>query len=131
MYPAKHISISINRSPKDIYDFASNAENLPRWAAGLSGATIEKSGDAWICESPMGTVKVRFVDKNPFGVMDHDVTLSSGEVNHNPFRVLSNGSGGEVVFTLYRLPRMNDKDFDHDASLVAKDLGKLKELLEK
>lgn len=131
MYPAKHISISINRSPEDIYDFASNPENLPKWAAGLSGASVEKSGDAWICESPMGRVTVKFVAQNSFGVMDHDVTLPSGEVNHNPFRVASNGLGGEVVFTLYRLPNVNDADFDRDASLIAKDLKTLKNLLER
>ena len=131
MYPAKHISISIRRSPQDIYEFASNPENLPQWAAGLSGAFIKKSGDAWICESPMGTVKVKFVEKNSFGIMDHDVTLPSGEVNHNPFRVLANGSGGEVVFTLFRLPRMRDQDFEHDAALISNDLQKLKTLLEK
>lgn len=130
MHPARHISVSINRSPADIYNFASNPENLPKWAAGLSGASIIRSGDHWICESPMGRVKVKFAEKNPFGVMDHEVTLPSGEVNHNPFRVLSNESGGEVVFTLYRLPRMNDSDFEHDAFLIQKDLETLKRLLE-
>ncbi len=87
MYQAKHISISIDCPPSKIYRFASNAENLPQWAAGLSGASIVKSGDDWICESPLGPVKVRFVGNNSFGVMDHDVTFPSGEVNHNPFRV--------------------------------------------
>lgn len=131
VYPVKHISISINRTHKDIYDFASNPENLPHWAAGLSGAFIQQSGDAWICVSPMGQVKVKFVEKNSFGVMDHDVTLPTGEVNHNPFRVLANASGGEVMFTLYKLPRMSDADFHNDASLVFKDLETLKRLLEK
>lgn len=131
MYPAKHISISIDCPPSDIYCFASRPENLPKWAAGLSGASIIKSGDAWTCESPLGQVTVKFVENNSFGVMDHDVTLPSGEVNHNPFRVLSNAKGGEVVFTLYRLPRMGDREFEHDASLITKDLETLKRLLEK
>lgn len=79
----------------------------------------------------MGRVKVRFAEKNPYGVMDHDVTLPSGEVNHNPFRVLTNGDGGEVVFTLYKLPRMNDAQFDEDAAMISRDLKTLKEILEK
>ncbi|HRO65962.1 MAG TPA: hypothetical protein PL182_00205 [Pseudobdellovibrionaceae bacterium] len=130
MHPARHISISIDRPLSEIYRFASNPENLPKWAAGLSGVSVVKAGDEWICDSPMGRVKVKFAKENPFGVMDHDVTLPSGEVNHNPFRVLSNAGGGEVVFTLYRLPRMSDEDFDHDASLIQKDLEILKRLLE-
>jgi hypothetical protein len=130
MYEAKHISVTIKNNPADIYAFASNPENLPKWAAGLSGAKIIKSGDAWVCESLMGTVKVNFTDKNSFGVMDHNVTLPNGEINHNPFRVQKNGSGAEVVFTLYRLPRMSESDFEKDAATIKKDLETLKLLME-
>ena len=41
-FMAKHISVSINRSAAQVYEFASNPENLPKWAAGLSGS-IKKS----------------------------------------------------------------------------------------
>jgi hypothetical protein len=78
----------------------------------------------------MGTVKVNFTDKNSFGVMDHNVTLPNGEINHNPFRVQKNGSGAEVVFTLYRLPRMSESDFEKDAATIKKDLETLKLLME-
>jgi uncharacterized membrane protein len=37
-FMAKHISVSINRSAAQVYEFASNPENLPKWAAGLSGS---------------------------------------------------------------------------------------------
>jgi len=37
-FKAKHISVSINRSADHVYEFASNPENLPKWAAGLSGS---------------------------------------------------------------------------------------------
>jgi hypothetical protein len=76
-FTAKHISVSINRSAAQVYEFASNPENLPKWAAGLSGS-IKKVDENWITESPMGTVKVKFAEKNKFGVLDHDVTLPSG-----------------------------------------------------
>lgn len=129
-YKAKHISVTINNNPADVYAFASNAENLPKWAAGLSGTKIKKSGDEWICESPMGIVTVKFAEKNSFGVMDHVVTLPNGEINHNPLRVQKNGAASEVVFTLYKLPRMSDAEFDKDAAMIEKDLERLKDLLE-
>ena len=129
MLPATHLSISIDRTPSDIYRFASNPENLPKWAAGLSGSEGHAEGDAWVCESPMGKVKVRFAAPNPFGVMDHDVTLPSGEIVHNPFRVLANGGGGEVVFTLYRRPEMSDDEFERDARSIREDLATLKKIL--
>lgn len=129
-FPARHISISINRSPNEVYEFASNPNNLPQWAEGLSRSSMKQSGDEWIADSPMGIVRVKFADANRFGVIDHDVTLPSGEVVHNPLRVLKNGNGSEVVFTLYRLPQMSDADFERDAQMVEKDLLKLKSLLE-
>src|SRR5678816_2551345 len=76
-FMAKHISVSINRSAPQVYEFASNPENLPKWAAGLSGS-IKKVNEDWVAEAPMGTVKVEFADKNQFGVLDHEVTLPSG-----------------------------------------------------
>jgi hypothetical protein len=82
-FMAKHISVSINRPAAQVYEFASNPENLPKWAAGLSGS-IKKVNEDWVAEAPMGTVKVKFAEKNKFGVLDHDVTLSSGAKSITP-----------------------------------------------
>lgn len=129
-HPALHLSTAIGRSPADVYRFASNPENLPRWAAGLARASVVRDGEQWLCESPMGRVRVRFAPENALGVMDHDVTLPSGDVVHNPFRVLRNGDGSEVAFTLYRLPGTSEDEFRRDATLVRADLERLKTLLE-
>ena len=129
-FPSKHISIVINRSPSDVYEFASQPENMPKWAAGLSGS-IKKEGDHWISISPMGKIKVTFAEKNKFGVIDHDVTLESGKTFHNPLRVIKNNQGSEVVFTLFRQPEVTDQEFNKDAGMIMKDLEKLKLLLEK
>jgi len=129
-FMAKHISVSINRSAAQVYEFASNPENLPKWAAGLSGA-IKKIDEDWIAEAPMGRVKVKFAEKNQFGVLDHDVTLPSGVKVYNPMRVFLNNDGSELVFTLYRRQEVSDQEFAEDANAVEKDLAKLKTLLEK
>ncbi|MNT73643.1 hypothetical protein D3C72_2123730 [compost metagenome] len=76
----------------------------------------------------MGKVKVKFTPQNNFGVIDHEVTLPSGEVVHNPLRVLKNGKGSEVVFTLYRRPEVSDQEFEADAKAVTKDLETLKNI---
>jgi hypothetical protein len=127
---AKHISVSIERCAAEVYEFASNPENLPRWAGGLSGS-IKNVDDEWIAEAPMGTVKVNFAEKNKFGILDHDVTLSSGTKFYNPMRVFPNNDGSEIVFTLYRLAGMSDQKFADDAGSVERDLNKLKTLLER
>ena len=129
-FPARHISVSINRSPAHVYDFVFNPENLPLWAAGLSGS-IQKEGDDWIADSPMGRVKVKFAEKNTFGILDHVVTLPSGTDVFNPTRVFPNNDGSEVIFTLYRQGDLSDQQFADDAESVRRDLNKLKSLIEK
>jgi hypothetical protein len=128
-YPAKHISVGIDAPAQTVYAYLSNPLNLPSWAAGLSRSTIKASGDHWIANSPIGDVKVKFVDKNNLGVVDHEVTLPNGEVNYNALRVIRNNNGSEVIFTLYRLPRMNDAEFATDADLIRKDLEALRKIL--
>jgi len=128
-FKSQHISVSVERHVNQVYEFASNPENLPKWAAGLSGS-IENVKREWIAESPMGRVKVRFANKNTFGILDHDVTLPSGEKVHNAMRVFPNNDGSEVIFTLYQRPGMSDQMFAEDAKAVTRDLEKLKVLLE-
>jgi hypothetical protein len=129
-YPVvRHLSVSIQRPPAEVYEFAANPENLPLWAKGLSGS-IEKVDGDWIANAPMGKVKVRFVERNALGVLDHDVILESGARVHNPMRVVANDEGSEIIFTLFRRPDMSDDDFAADAHAVERDLAALRSLLE-
>ena len=130
MHDVQHISVSIDRRPADVYEFASDPRNLPRWAAGLARSEVRQEGGEWVADSPMGKVEIRFAKKNPYGVLDHDVTLASGVTVHNPMRVIPNGEGSEFVFTLIRQPGMSNEKFAGDKAPVEKDLRTLKELLE-
>lgn len=125
----RHVSVSINRTPEAVYEFAAAIENLPRWAAGLCD-TVRNVNSEWTANGPLGTVKVRFVERNALGVLDHDVVLESGAMIDNPIRVVPNGQGSEVTFTLFRRPDISARDFAADARAVEKDLRTLKSLLE-
>jgi hypothetical protein len=127
---SRHLSTCIDRTANDVYAYASNPVNLPAWAHGLGG-NIERAGDHWVAQSsPMGRVVVTFAPRNELGVLDHDVTLPTGETVYNPVRVIADGAGSEVVFTLRRRPEMSDAEFERDAGMVAADLARLKELME-
>lgn len=128
-HQVRHISVSINRTPGEVHAFVSNPENLPKWATGLGGSIKNVQGE-WIADSPMGKVRIRFAEKNTFGILDHEVILESGEAINNPMRVIANGKGSEIFFTLVRRPEMSDEKFEEDAAWVAKDLRILKGLLE-
>ena len=126
----RHISVSIDRPPEEVYAFVSDPGNTPKWASGL-GTSIQQVHGEWIADSPMGKVKIKFAEANRFGILDHEVVLGSGERINNPMRVIANGSGSEIFFTLIRQPGMSDEKFAEDARWVEKDLRNLKGLLEK
>lgn len=73
---------------------------------------------------------MRFTERNALGVLDHDVVLPSGVTIHNPIRVLPNGEGSEVAFTLFRQPGVSAVTFEEDAKAVERDLRALKAVLE-
>ncbi len=47
------LSVSISCQPSDVYAFASDPENLPKWATGL-GSSIKRQGDRWITQGSTG-----------------------------------------------------------------------------
>jgi hypothetical protein len=53
-------------------------------------------------------VRIRFAPRNPYGFLDHDVTVGSTSPVHIPMRVVPNGEGAEFIFTLIRQPGMSD-----------------------
>jgi len=118
----KNISVSIHRPPGDVYAFITNGENVPRWAEGL-GTTIRRLDGEWLAESPVGRVRVRFTPPNDLGVADHDVVLESGVTVHNPIRVVPNGPGSTVIFTLLRQPGVSARRFEQDAKAVKRTSG--------
>ena len=126
---SRHISCVIAATPDRVYDFAADPDNLPKWAEGLAKADVKRDGDDLVVESPMGVVRVRFVPRNAYGVVDHDVTLPSGTTVKNPLRVIAHPEGAEVIFTIRQL-ELTDDDFDRDCQMVAADLANLKRILE-
>lgn len=126
----RHVSIFIARAPAEVYEFASDPRNLSRWAAGLARSSVSRDGDWWIAEAPFGRARIRFAEPNALGVMDHDVELESGEIVHNPMRVVPNGDGSELLFTLVRRPGVSDEELEADERMIESDLNRLKQLLE-
>ena len=128
MYRAHTVSVGIARDPRDTYDYASDPANLPDWAPGLV-KSIEQHDGQWIAQTSLGPARFSFAPPNALGVLDHDVQLDSATF-HNAMRVIPNGSGSEVLFTLIQMPGVSDEQFDSDLDTVRADLNKMRTLLE-
>jgi hypothetical protein len=126
---SRHVSERIDRPAAEVYEYVVDPANIPNWAHGL-GTAVENVDGRWFVGAGSGRVGVAFVERNTLGVLDHQVTLPSGEVVYVPMRVIPDGSGSEVVFTVRRLPEMSDEEFARDAGLVQADLTRLKRILE-
>lgn len=129
MMNSRTITCSINCPLSDVYKFASNPENLPQWVQSFC-LSFKNSGDEWQMETRTGWVGIRFVPANEFGVLDHVVTLPDGQPILNPMRVVANGVGSEVIFTLFQVSGMSDEQFANDSGMVESDLLTLKSVLE-
>lgn len=126
---SRHVGERIDRPAADVYEYVLNPANLPEWAHGL-GTSVENVDGDWFVETGTGRVCVRFAEHNTLGVLDHDVRFPSGDVIHVPMRVIPDGDGCEVVFTVLRQPGMSDAELDRDAGLVQADLTRIKQVLE-
>jgi hypothetical protein len=127
--PSKTLSLSIDAPLKKAYDYISDAANLPAWAPGFF-LSVERVEGKWVAKTTVGPVGIRFADRNPFGILDHYVTVESGPETANPMRLIPNGTGCELLFTLFRTPEMSEPQFAEDAATVLKDLTNLKAILE-
>ena len=83
MTESRHLSVSIDRPLAEVYAFASDPQNLPRWAPGL-GSAIERDGDGWFVETSQGRVGLTFAPQNEYGVLDHVVRTPTGETVYVP-----------------------------------------------
>lgn len=120
---ARTVSVTITRPAADVYEYAAEPRNLPAWSFVES---ISLEDGKWVATVPGARSVMTFGPRNDLGVLDHVVEVDD-EVVPVPMRVVPNGDGSEVLFTVFRRP---GTDFDADIAAVEKDLAALKSLLE-
>ncbi|KAA6461910.1 SRPBCC family protein [Acidobacteria bacterium AB60] len=126
---SRAVTVRIDRPFAEVYAFLVDPANWNRWAFGL-GKNIRRSQGGWIADSGGGIARVRFTPQNRFGVVDHTIIRPSGQRIYVPMRLIANGSGCELIFTLFRERNMSDAQFASDGDFVQRDLNGLKRLLE-
>jgi hypothetical protein len=131
VHESVHVATTIDCPAGEVYDYVADPLNLSAWAAGLAHQDVQLVDGQWVVDSPMGRVAVAFAPSSDFGVLDHDVTLPAGDIVRNPMRVIPNGDGCDVTFTVRRRPGMSDTEFAADVDAVTADLASLRALMER
>ena len=122
-----HVSISAPRD--EVIVFLSDLDNWRTWAPWIHSVKRASEKD-WVLDTEAGQMKIRFVEPNSLGVLDHEVELESGRTVFNSMRVLPNGSGSELVMVIFQQPGASSEEFDRDVQAVRADLGRLKKAAE-
>lgn len=128
MLTCRHLTITIACPLAKAYAFLSDPANLAQWASGLGA--LRPVDDRWVAETADGSLVLHFAPPNPFGVLDHWVTLPDASELYIPLRVVAHGDGCELTLALFRQPGMDDARFEADAAWVLRDLATAKALLE-
>src|SRR5262245_48152537 len=126
---SRTLSVRIDQPFAKVYEFLVDPANWNRWAFGL-GKSLRQSNGGWIADSDGGIVRVHFTTRNQYGVLDHTVIRPAGAQVYVPMRLITNGIGCELLFTLFREPGITDEHYNADADFVQRDLNGLKLLLE-
>lgn len=131
MLESRQISVEIERPWQELYEAIWRPQDFLRWASGLRASGLYPvDADWWQTSGPTGPVRLRFSPHNDFGVMDHWVIPGDGPEVYVPMRIVANGDGAQVNFTLFRQPGMSEEAFRSDAEWVMRDLQVLKKLAE-
>jgi uncharacterized membrane protein len=129
MPSAEVVQVSIAVPPRDLITFLSDMNNWTSWAPWVRSVK-RNSARRWTLDTEVGIMKVRFVESNLLGVLDHEVTLASGVTVLNTLRVLQNDSASELVMVVFRLPGAPTDEFTRDVQAVRDDLARVKKVVE-
>lgn len=129
MLSSHTLSVAIPRNWVDLYETIWKPEFFPKWASGLSKTPLEQDGNVWRGRGPLGAVKVRFTEHNPYCIMDHYVDTGLSKEIFVPMRIVANGAGSQVLITLFRQPLLSDERFAQELEMVKQDLQTLHTLL--
>ncbi|WP_343464833.1 polyketide cyclase [Pantoea sp.] len=126
MLPCQTVTLTVPRHWLDLYETIWKPECFAKWATGLCTGTLSQEGNYWKTTGPEDSKKIRFTPYNPYGVMDHWITVgSSGREIYMPMRVIANEQGAEIIMVVYQQPFMSDTKFAENVAWVKRDLEQL------
>lgn len=130
MFKSKTISIAIYRPYDEVYEFLAEPKNFPSWASNLGSDFVQVGESDWATTTRNGRVILRFSPRNAYGILDHQVFPEGKTALTTPMRLIANGEGCEIIYTLLQRPGMTAEALASEIEWVTSDFEALRSLLE-
>ncbi len=122
-------TLVVDASPKRLFEFLAEPENLPKWAVKFCHTIRPKDNEWWCVQGCMGEIPLRYVVDRDSGVIDYHVFTPAGE-SVIPTRVVPAGAGSAYIFTQFQAPDMPEEAFRGQVESLKEELKILKRLME-
>jgi hypothetical protein len=118
-------SIAIDAPPDKVHRFISDATNIPRWAPAFATA-IRPNDNHWVATTERGEAEIIVASNPDSGTLD---ILDAADPTRGAFvRVISNGPGSEVLFTLFFALDTPEQAVTAQMTVVDGELASIKQL---
>jgi hypothetical protein len=127
---ASTAQLTIDRPWREVCEFLAQPLNCPAWASWI-GPTLRQERGEWTVRRPHGVrAKVRFSERNAFGVADHWLLEDEDRAVFVALRAVPHGEASEVLLTFFLDPGCGDAAWRDQQQAMQRDLGRLKAALE-
>jgi hypothetical protein len=121
---------SIARPWREVCDFLARPANFAAWASWLGPSLRQERGDWTVHRAGGLRAKVRFSERNAFGVADHWLLEDEDRVAFVALRAVPNGEASEVLLTCFREPGCGEAEWAALQQAMQRDLGRLQQALQ-
>lgn len=131
MRRSRAVSVQIARPFDEVYRFLAEPLNFSKWGPVQDAEMIHIGGRDYLVQVPRGEVVLRFIEPNPYGVLDYWVFPQGGDPGAvTSCRLVPNEEGCEVTILWLQREGEDDIKFNSEVDWLTADLGVLKSLLE-
>lgn len=131
MKRSQAISVQIARPFDDVYAFLAKPSNFAKWGLIPDEGMTHIGGRDYLLQMPSGEAVLRFIEPNPYGVLDYWLFPPGAEPGPaTSVRLVPNGEGSEFMILWLQREGHDDVKFQSEIDWLTADIGVLKSLLE-
>jgi hypothetical protein len=123
-------SVFVDCDSQKAFKFVSSLDNLPKWEPSVC-TKVTKEGGQYLCDTPAGEHGIRAEANSSLGVIDRYLSLTRDEELMLPMRIIPNGSGCEVLSTIFHHSDISNDEYTRRVRLMEEELSSLKNILER